>query len=72
MGILFVSFSIEKCVVFRKYACPYRQVQTNMYLPEWPFFKNSLAGASTYVGACHAETFTSHHSKIKPLIRQYL
>ena len=43
------------CLVFRKSACPFGQVKTKMYLPESPFFKISLNGASvllsTYVGA---------------------
>ena len=39
----------EKCLVLRKSACLFRQVKTKMYLPESPFFKNSLAGASGLV-----------------------
>ena len=39
----------KKCVVLRKSACPFGQVKTKMYLPESPFFKNSLAGASELV-----------------------
>ena len=35
-------------MIFRKSACPLRRVQTKMYLPEGPFFKDSLARASTY------------------------
>ena len=45
-------FLYKKCVVLRKSACPFGQVQTEMYLPKSPFFKNSLAGASTYVEPC--------------------
>ena len=37
------------CRLLRKSACPFGQVQTNMYLPESPFFKDSLAGASGLV-----------------------
>ena len=40
---------MKKCFVFRKSACPFGQVKTEMYLPESPFFKNSLAGASGLV-----------------------
>ena len=36
-------------LMFRKSACPCGQVKTKMYLPESPFFKNSLAGASGLV-----------------------
>ena len=36
-------------LVFRKSACAFGQVKTEMYLPESPFFKNSLAGASGLV-----------------------
>ena len=32
-----------------KSACPFGQVKTKMYLPESPFFKNSLARASGLV-----------------------
>ena len=35
--------------MFRKSACPSGQVKTEMYLPESPFFKNSLAGPSGLV-----------------------
>ena len=42
-------FYIKRWVFLRKSACPFGQVQTNMYLPESPFFKNSLAGASGLV-----------------------
>ena len=35
--------------MFRKSACPFGQVKTEMYLPESPFFKNSLAEASGLV-----------------------
>ena len=44
--------------MFRKSVCPF--VQTRMYLPESPFFNNSLAGASTYVGACNVNGFASY------------
>ena len=37
------------CLVFKKSACPFGQVQTKMYLLESPFLKNSLAGASGQV-----------------------
>ena len=37
------------CRLLRKSACPFGQVQTKMYLPESPFFKDSLAGASGLV-----------------------
>ena len=37
------------CLVFRKSACPFGQVKIEMYLPESPFFKNSLSGASGLV-----------------------
>ena len=37
------------CLVFRKSACLFGQVKTKMYLPESPFFKKSLAGASGLV-----------------------
>ena len=47
---VFVTFFyIKKCVVLRKPACPFGQVQTTMHLPQRPFFKNSLAGASRLV-----------------------
>ena len=36
-------------LVFRQSACPFGQVKTKMYLPESPFFKSSLAGASGLV-----------------------
>ena len=36
-------------MVFRKSACPFGQLQTEMYLSESPFFKNSLARASGQV-----------------------
>ena len=42
-------FLHKKCVVLRKSACPFGQVKTKMYLPESPFFKNSLARASLLV-----------------------
>ena len=45
-------FLYKRCVVPRKSTCPFEQVQTKMYLPESPFFKSSLAGASTYVKPC--------------------
>ena len=53
----FVSISLgicaiflhKKCLVLRKSACPFGQVKTKIYLPESPFFKNSLAGASGLV-----------------------
>ena len=35
--------------MIRKSACPFGQVKTKTYLPESPFFKNSLAGASGLV-----------------------
>ena len=35
--------------MFKKSACPFGQVQTKMYLPKSPFFKNSLAWASGQV-----------------------
>ena len=37
------------CSVFRKSACPFGQVKTEMYLLESPFSKDSLAGASGLV-----------------------
>ena len=37
------------CIVFRKSACQFGQVKTKMYLPESPFFKKLLAGASGLV-----------------------
>ena len=42
-------FLHKKCVLLRKSACPFGQVKTEMYLPESPFFKNSLARASGLV-----------------------
>ena len=42
-------FLYKNMWIAQKTACPFRQVQTKMYLPESPFSKNSLAGASTYV-----------------------
>ena len=42
-------FLHKKCVVLRKSACPLGRVKTKMYLPESPFFKNSLAGRSGLV-----------------------
>ena len=39
----------EMCIVFRKSACTFGQVKTKMYLPESPYFKESLAGASRLV-----------------------
>ena len=39
----------RKRLVFRKSACPFGLVKNIMYLPESPFFKNSLAGASGLV-----------------------
>ena len=44
-----VIFLYKKCVTLRKSACPLGQVQTKMYFPESPFFKNSLAQASGLV-----------------------
>ena len=53
---VFGPFTIKEiCIVFRKSACPFRQVKTKMYLPESPFFqKIPCQGkrASTYVSAC--------------------
>ena len=47
---VFGPFTIkEMCIVFRKSACPSGQVKTKMYLPESPFFKKSLTGASRLV-----------------------
>ena len=37
------------CSVFRKSACPFGQVKTEMYLLESPFSKDSLARASRLV-----------------------
>ena len=37
------------CLVFKISAYPFGQVKTKMYLPESPFFKKSLAGASGLV-----------------------
>ena len=37
------------CLVFKISAYPFGQVKTKMYLPESPFFKKSLAGASELV-----------------------
>ena len=42
-------FYIEMCRLLRKSACPLGQVQTKMYLPKSPLFKNSLAEASRQV-----------------------
>ena len=43
-------FLQKKCVALRKSACPLiRASETKMLLPESPFFKNSLAGASGLV-----------------------
>ena len=50
-GICIIFYIKKNCVVLRKLACLFGQVQTKMYLPKSPFFKNSLARASTYVGA---------------------
>ena len=36
-------FYIKMRRLLRKSACPFWRVQTKMYLPESPFFKNSLA-----------------------------
>ena len=51
------------CLVFRKSACPSRQVKTKMYLPERPFFKYSLAGASGLVlmSVPHVKNWASSH-----------
>ena len=47
---VFGPFTIKKFLVFRKSACPFGQVKTNMYLPKNLFFyKNSLARASGLV-----------------------
>ena len=47
---VFGPFTIEKNVLsLQKMSLPIRQVKTKMYLPESPFFKNSLAGASGLV-----------------------
>ena len=37
------------CLAFRKSAFLFGQVKAKMYLPESPFFKKSLAGASGLV-----------------------
>ena len=37
------------CLVFKISAYPFGQVKTKMYLPESPFFRKSLAGASGLV-----------------------
>ena len=42
-------FLHKESVVLKKSACPFGQVKIKMYLPESPFFKNSLAGASGLV-----------------------
>ena len=42
-------FYINELVMLRKSACLFVQVQTKIYLPESPFLKNSLAGASMQV-----------------------
>ena len=42
-------FLYKRCVMLKKSDCPFGQVKTKMYLPEMPFFKNSLAGASGLV-----------------------
>ena len=64
-------FVHKKCVVIRKSACPFGQVKTKMYLPESPFFKNSLAKASRLVlmsnpGICNQQVsfnnLTQHNS----------
>ena len=48
--LVFGPFTMKKIfLVFRKPACPFGQVKTKMYLPESPFSKNSLAGASGLV-----------------------
>ena len=58
-------FYVKKRVVLRKSASPFGQVQTKMYLPESPFFKNSLARASGLVlmsnPARQSQTFTIAH-----------
>ena len=46
-------FLHKKCVALRKSACPLGQVKTKMFLPESPFFKNSLAGASGLILMSH-------------------
>ena len=43
--------------MFRKLACPFGQVKTKMYLPERPFFKNSLARAGGLVLMSVPDTF---------------
>ena len=53
-----------KCVVLRKSACPYGQVQTKMYLPESPFFKNSLDGASGQELMSDPTNFTTRTTKL--------
>ena len=47
---VFGPFTIKNmCLVFKKSACLFGQVKTKIYLPESPFFLNSLAGASGLV-----------------------
>ena len=48
LGIWAIYYK-KMCLMFRKSACPFGQVKTKTYLPESPFFKNSLAGASGLV-----------------------
>ena len=42
-------FYIKMCKMLRKSGCPFGQVQNKMYLPESPFFRDSLARASRIV-----------------------
>ena len=35
---VFGPFTMENCLIFRKLACPFRQVKTIMFLPESTFF----------------------------------
>ena len=60
----------EMCIVFRKSACLFGQVKTKMYLPESPFSKKSLAGASGLVlmsvpVECHQDELESHFFSYK-------
>ena len=51
-------FYIKTCVVFRKSACLFGQMQSNIYLPNSPFYKQKFTcrgkQVSTYVDACLA------------------
>ena len=48
LGIWAIRYR-KMCLVFKKSACPFGHVKTKVYLPESPFFQNSLTGASRLV-----------------------